>query len=221
MSKTVDPLGKVWFENQSEHALACAKYGDCIFEEVQSGAQELQKAWEINAKPWYVLMDKAVQGSMFGLFSPIMPKDWLIYTLFRPDRFWPKGLSPKEKELLELGKMVSAYYPMHEQGVTPTKRLVPSDESGAVTLLAMQNYADLVKKTIAIPMWRSYSLVSKKYGMRITPMCKSVYGEDCTPEEGIGIFQGDLERGWKMETLSWDSASYQVFPVFVRWASST
>lgn len=214
-----NPLGNAWFESQEEHSLACAKFGDCIFDVVQEGASALEISWKGHAKSWVKLVDKAIQGAFFGFLPPIVPREWFLYVLFRPERLWPKALTVEERILLELAKAASDYHPLHDQSTKPAKDEKYEIGDDGSTLVALQTYAQLVKRNIAIPMWKSYVETSKAYGARIAPLCDSTYGEPCTNLEGENIFKGDLQRGWKLNTLDWSPPTRRVFPVFLSWIS--
>jgi len=214
----VEPLGKEWFEKQDEHSLSCARFGDCIFDEVQKGAAQLEEVWSDLAKPWRILAVKAVKGKLFGFFPQISSPGWLLHVVFHKE-LWPHGLSKDEVELLHLVKAVSAYHPSHatQQSGDPG----PLEKSDAdATLLALRNYAALFRREIALPMWESFQKIAQKAGVGISPLCQTKYGENCSQEDAEDIFTGDLQRGWKLNTLEWSPATYHVFPLFIRWATS-
>jgi hypothetical protein len=218
-------LGKDWFEGQSEHALAVAKYGDIIFDIVQEGAQDLQSKWQADARDWNDLIDRAVQGSLLDrLFRDPLDRDWLSQTLFKPTRQWPSGLTNAEVQILELVRAASALHPLHAQGVKVDKLLNPDDPDyglqEAALVKAMKKYSGLVYKNITIPMWKSYDAAAKNAARKIAPMCEEVYGETCSQDEAVLMFKGDLQRGWKMKTLKMDPSMYQVFPKFLSWISA-
>lgn len=203
-----------WLDNQSEHALACAKYGDCIFDKVQEGALEVQNAWRKLAQPWNSLIDASVKGFLWMGRSD---RKWLSQALFQPARNWPKGLSAEEKDLLELAKAVSDYAPVSMDRLLETKT---TPENAEKTLKALQTYAKLFKKKIALPMWREYRQIAARAGEQIAPLCQSTYGEDCSSQEGLEMFHGDLERGYKLKVLEVDTATYRVLPKFLSWIES-
>jgi len=214
------PLNNQWFNDQEDHALACARYGDCIFDVVQGGAADLEAQWSRLSQSWNKLIDKAVQGRFLGLGAPIVDRRWLSFVLFQPSRLWPSGLSKEETQLLKLAKAVVAYYPMYAQGIergtaTDAERV----ESNEATLAALKKFAALFKRQIGLPMWKAYNSVSDLKAKEIAPLCKATYGEECSYAEARGMFQGDLERGWKLKTLEVAPPTYRVFPYFLSWIS--
>jgi len=203
----------------------CALNGDCIYDVVQDGALEIEKEWEKIAKPWNLLIDKAVKGRFMGLGSPVVDRRWLSYVLFQPTRVWPSRLSDDEKQLLELARAAAMYHSLADQGVeVDTIRgdtTAPDKiESDAATLKAMQKYAALIKQHIALPMYRVYDQVAQEKAKEIMPMCQAVYGESCSEKEAIGIFKGDLQRGWKLSTLMVSPTTERVLRPFLKWISA-
>jgi hypothetical protein len=220
-----NPFGREWGDAQSAHALAVARYGDRIFDEVQKGAKELENAWEKQTRKWNKLIDKAVRGKWLGLGPPIVDRRWLSHVLFQPTRVWPNKLSEEEVQLLELAKAASSYHPLHAQGVVVDTirgdtRAPKRIESDAATLKVLQKYASLFKRDIAMPMWRSYNKVSDEYTDRVKVLCDEKYDEPCTTREAEKIFKGDLQRGWKMKTLDVSPDTYRTFPAFITWIVS-
>ena len=213
------PLDSDWFDSQSDHALACARYGDCIFTVVQEGAADIQDAWARAARPWSRLIDKAVRGKVFGLMPPLTDRKWLMYVLLMqsPSR-WPSGLSKEEVELLKMARVVSQYYPLAVQDV-PGGSVGAQPDTEEATLKALKSYAALFKKDIALSMWKTYVQVAAARAAEIMPLCDTVYKEPCSLREAEQMFKGDLERGWKMDSVGFSPASEKVFPLFIDWVT--
>ena len=196
----------------SDYALACAKYGDCIFDEVQKGALRLEKEWENATRTWPRLIDKAAKKGFLGLGKGA-GATWLNFVLFQPHQRWPAGLSPEHVKILRLTKAFENFHPSgRKDGSFPKED--PSDEE---TLEMMQKLALLVKKGILRSMWRSYESVSESSAAAIMPLCGAQFGEACSKEEAKGIFRGDLLRGWKMGSLDTGQGFSKVYPRFKDW----
>lgn len=204
---------------REDHALACALYGDCIYDVVQEGAQALQSRWESDAKSWDSLLDEAVKSGILG-WGRLVSRDWLSAVMFRP-REWPKGLTEEEKKILRLAAGVSGFNRRYNQGPAPARDPdLGSKEGEAQTLEALKRYTDLFKKRVAIPMYRSYDEVSNTYGRRIQPLCEENYQERCSVQESIDIFKGDLRRGHKVKTLDVKGATYLALSRFWDWIAA-
>tara|TARA_R110000824_G_scaffold36257_2_gene112841 strand:+ start:157 stop:804 length:648 start_codon:yes stop_codon:yes gene_type:complete len=207
-----------------QHAMACAIHGDCLFDEGQKYVKKLEEKWKLLARPWNQLLDKAVKSGFLGFGGPMVDRKWLSFVLFQPERMWPSGLSAQEIKILRLAKAASAYFPLHAQGVAPnmgSASTAPSQvEEEAKTLKSMQQYAKLVKKQVAFPMWKAYQTVSMQAGRGLRGLCESTYGEPCSIQEASAMFQGDMERGLKAKTLSASPATYEVLPMFLGWISA-
>lgn len=209
-----------WFGEQSDHALACAKYGDCIFDEVQNGASELEAAWVKASSDWYRLLLSSTRGFL-GLREISDPR-WLYFVLFRPEKFWPRDLTQEERALLRLAASLSDFHPSGQKvdrgmGITnDPDRAASYDE----TLEAMKRYASLFKTKIALPMYKEYQRIAEEYAPKIQTLCDSVYGEPCSKEEAKNMFKGDLQRGWKMNSLDVTPPMSRVFPLFMDWISA-
>jgi len=199
--------------DHSEHALACAIYGDCIFEEVQEGVKLLEAAWKKDLQKYPQVIVQSTKGR--GWFFPrqVVTSDWLRFMLFQPGRLWPVRLKGKQREMLQLMKAAS--------GLAPRVHSTPNGElySEEQTLQAMEQLADTFQKQVAAPMWQSYERVSRTMGQKLLPLCEDRYGS-CTREEAVGIFQGDLERGLRMNTLEVSPQMLQVLPKFLEWISA-
>ena len=203
-----------------EHAMACAIYGDCIFDVVQEGASDLEAQWKKLAKPWKTLLDKSVRGRFFGFGAPLLDRNWLMYVLFQPTRSWPKGLSLDEVEVLELARTAASYHPLYEQGLGRAETQAQEPGSDEATLKAMKQFASLFRRKVALPMWKAYNNTSDKMGRKIIPLCESNYEEPCSLPEAREMFQGDLERGLKVKSLNVSPTTYQVLPKFLSWISA-
>lgn len=211
-----------WAE-ESDHALACALYGDCVFDTVKEGAAELEKTWEGLARPFGKLLRAAAKTGVFGL-GPELDTKWLKRVLFGPVPGWPSGLSPKEKKVLLLARSTAGWLTNADLGdaVDPMRGFDAEfrRESEEATGDALRKFADLYVKNVANPMWDAYDQISKKYGRRLVPMCEEKYQEKCSEVEGVQMFRGDLARGWKLKTLPFSAVTHHVFADFLEWASS-
>lgn len=194
-------------------------WGDKIFDVTQLGAKKLEASWEKIANPWNTLIDKSVQTGFLGWGAPIVDRRWLSFKLFGLEKFWPKGLTKKERLLLRLAKAVSFYYPLFEQGViTDRKWGLTQDpektEPEEATLAAMKSYAAKFEAKIAGPMWTSFDKISDEMAPLVSEACREVYAEPCDFQEARGMFQGDLDRAWKIETLGVSHITYKVYGLF-------
>lgn len=195
-------------------------WGDAIFEITKIGANRLENSWVNLAKPWDRLFDKAVQTGFMGWGAPIVDRRWLSYTFFGTEKYWPKGLTKKEKSLLRLAKAVSAYHPRDKGGWTVSQGIEGAEPEEA-TLAAMKSYAEKFEAVIASPMWTVFDDIGDGMAPLIMNACGEVYSEPCTTEESRGMFYGDLQRAWKFETLKWSHITYKVFGLFVDYTSAT
>ena len=155
----------------SDYALACAKYGDCIFDEVQKGAVKLEEAWSKATRSWPRLVDKAAKKGFLGLGRGV-GATWLNFILFQPHQRWPAGLSAEHTKILQFTKSLDSLHSSGRREDFPTKN--PSDEE---TLEAMQKLALIIKKEILRPMWRSYESISEDAAKSIAPLCKAQFEE--------------------------------------------
>lgn len=212
-----------YWANESDHALACALYGDCVYDTVKEGALELEKTWEGQARPFGKLLRMAAKTGVFGL-GPELDTKWLKKVLFGPLSAWPSGLTQKEKKALLLARSTAGWLTNAELGdtVDPLRGFDAEfkKESEEATGDALKKFSDLYVKNIANPMWDTYDLVSKKYGRKLVPMCEEKYQEQCSESEGVQMFRGDLARGWKVRTLPFSATSYHVFANFLDWSTS-
>lgn len=213
MSDTYQVLGEKWTQNQDDRVLSCARSGDCIFQEVQKGTSELEASWKKIAPLWNTLIGKAVQGGFLGWGAPLIEPEWLEWVLFQP-ALWPPGLTPEEIQLLRIAKALEEFSPSYGKGRVEKSGEFPVN----LRLAVLRKYAALTKKKIVLPMWGSYLEVTERAGKRIAPLCSTVYGESCDTREAENIFQGDLERGWKLKVLEASPPFYRVFPYFLDWA---
>ena len=189
------------------YAMACAKYGDCIFDEVQKGALRLDKAWDKITHRWSRLMDKAAKRGFLGLGGG--SASWLNFVLFQPPRVWPQGLGAKQVKVLLLLQSLENYHQDIRSERLPD--VYPSEEE---TLKAMQRLAALTKQEILLPMWRAYEAVSDEASKAIAPLCPAQFGEGCSLKEAKEIFKGDLLRGWEVGSLDVGPSFYKVYPRF-------
>ena len=60
-----------------DHALACALYGDCIFDEVLKGATELERKWKGHVRVWDGVFAEAVRTGFLGWGKPLVSPQWL------------------------------------------------------------------------------------------------------------------------------------------------
>lgn len=212
-----------YWASESDHALACALYGDCVFDTVKEGAVELERIWEAQARPFGKLIQAAAKTGIFGL-GPELDTKWLKKVLFGPPNAWPSGLTPKEKLILRLARSTAGWLTNVELGdvVDPLRGYDAGfkKESEDATTEALKKFADLFVKNVANPMWDTYDQVSKKYGRKLLPMCEEKYEEKCSEAEGIQMFRGDLARGWKLKSLPFSSVTSHVFADFMDWSSS-
>ena len=196
-----------------EHTRSCVLWGDCIFDVVQKHTKNLEREWVKLSRPWWTLTSKAIQSGFLGMGDALVGRNWLVEILFDPPRRWPPGLNPEQQKLLKLAIMVSAYFPLYDQGESGTPQ-VP-EESPDLTRQALANYAVLFKKKIFHPMWDAYLEATEEAAKELAPLCKDVYGESCTLQEAKLIFQGDLERALKEKTLDVSPKTYKVMPKFL------
>ena len=207
-----------YWVDESDHALACALYGDCLFDEVKAGAAELEALWEADAKPFGKLLKKASKTGVFGL-GPTLDTKWLSKVLFGTPSGWPSGLSAKEKQVLLLARSPAGWLTSAELGdaVDSMKGFDPTfkKESGEATADALKKFAALFTAEVANKMWDNYDQISKKYGKRMRPICEQKYNEACTDAEGVEMFRGDLSRGWKMRSLPFSAITYHVYADFI------
>ncbi len=192
---------------------------DAIYKITELGSKRLEVAWVDISKSWNKLIAKSVETGFMGWGAPIVDRRWLTYTLFDHERNWPKGLTTKERLLLRLAIAVSFYYPLAAQGVyTDRKWGITQDpentEPEEATLAALKSYAAKFEKSIAEPMWAAFDKVSDDMAPLVSEACKEVYAEPCSFAEARGMFQGDLDRGWKLESLPFSSNSYKVYGLF-------
>jgi len=150
---------------------------------------------------------------LFGLGTPLVDVEWLLEVLFSPPRTWPMGLTEDEIEILKIATAVAQYVSFGARGAQATPG---SDEN---TLLAMKKLAALFRKNIAVPMYREYDKGVQRAGARIAPLCPDLYDESCTVEDAKGIFQGDMQRGWRASTLRVRPETQKVLPLFWDWLS--
>ena len=205
--------------DQGEHAMACARFGDCIFDEVQKGAGELNARWKTDTRKWNVLIDKVVKGGFLGLGSPLMDRNWLSHVIFN-QREWPSGLSKEEKQLLKLASAISGYHPAKQYGYAPGEKKPEAAASNeSLTLEVLRKFVKKFRETIVESMLRSYEQVSDKYAKIIQPLCEQEYSEPCDLAESSGMFQGDMQRAYKIKSLDVDPPTYRVLLPFWDWMS--
>ena len=206
-------------DSKNEHAMACAIYGDCLYDKVQEGAKALETKWAARAKIWDDLIDKAVKTGFLGWGAPLVSREWLSHMLLRvPMVQWPTGLSEEEKQLLFLAQAVTTYAKRYTRGIKSDPLEVGSEDEQR-TLAALKQYASLIKSHIAIPMFKDYEAVSAAYGALLQPLCTEKYDEPCSLVEAVNLFKGDLRRGFKVKTLDVDPSTFRVLPAFLAWIS--
>lgn len=206
-------------ESETEHALACALYGDCIYDVVQEGASDLEKQWKALTKPWKALLEKSVRGRFFGFGAPVVDSKWLLYVLHQPTRMWPKGLGLDEIEVLELARAATGYNSLANQGLGRSDVSPTDPATNEQTLQGLRKFSTLFRRKVALPMWKAYNDISDKKARQIMPMCEATYGESCSLPEAREMFQGDLERGLKVKSLNVGPTTYQVLPKLLSWIS--
>jgi hypothetical protein len=212
-----------WLENQTDHALACVLYGDCVYDVVQEGAQSLETKWKAKTRGWDGLIDKAVKTGFMGWGPPLVDRKWLSHVLFKGVRAWPTELTAEERKLLKLAVSTSAFHRLYDKGVKfDRSRDIPTGEGERDdrTLAALRKYAELFKRQIALPMWKEFDQVADEYGRKIQPLCAERYGEACSKTEAVNIFKGDVYRGMAAKTLDVDPPMYRVLPRFLEWISA-
>lgn len=207
-----------WLAGQSDHAVACAVYGDCIYDEVQDGAKTLEGRWKKSTQKWDGLIDKAVKTGFMGWGSHLVDRKWLSWMLFHENQ-WPSELTQKERNLLRLMVATTGFNRLYSQGVKVDRsKGITTDperaEAHEQTVTAMKKLAELYRREIAIPMWKQYHAVTATYGGKIQPLCDERYGESCSESDAKDIFKGDLRRGWKAKTLDVGPPMYRALPHF-------
>lgn len=204
--------------DQGDHAMACARFGDCILDEVQKGAKELEGRWKSDTRKWNALIDKTVKGGFLGLGTPLMDRNWLAHLIFN-QKEWPSGLSKEEKQLLKLANAISGYHPVKQYGYAPGEKKPVPVESGD-SLEVLRKFIKLFQETIVESMLRSYAKVSDKYAKIIQPLCEQEYSEPCSLDEARNMFNGDMQRTYKVKTLDVDPPTYRVLLPFWDWATT-
>ena len=183
-------------------------WGDAIFEVVQKGAKLIEAEWSKIAAPFDRVLEKSVQ-TFFGWGEPITPPQVLRKFLFGLPKYWPKGLTPKERQLLKLAVAVSHYNPKYDPD--PPQVALPPEEK---VLEALRSFAAEFEEKIAFPMWKAYYRIAESLVPQIQEACGRVYTEPCSREDSLGFFLGDFARAWKVESLKVTSVTYRVFGVF-------
>lgn len=202
----------------ADHAMACVQYGDCIYEVVQQGAKDLETKWEARTRIWNDLIDRAVRTGFMGWGAPLVDRKWLNYVLFQPRSQWPKGLSKREVQMLELAQAAEGMQRQFDTKIDPFRGLRENPDQAEAedrTLAALKKYAALFDKRVFTPMWKDYNGVSDDYGRKIKPLCEQRYHEPCSLQESINIFKGDIQRGLKAKTLDVKVATYHAFRKFL------
>lgn len=194
--------------------LAIALYGDSIFDVVQEGASDLEKAWIPLAKNWQRVLRRSQQTGIFGMGPPIADGQWLIYVMFQPAREWPSGLTPSQSKALLCLRSFAGYSPLRDS----SESTIPA--SDAVTLKGLQRFVQLGEKQILFPMYAVFNKIQKERGTQIAALCPSLYSEACTQEEGENMFAGDLKRGVTVGTLEVSQGTYRVLPHFFAWVAT-
>jgi hypothetical protein len=197
-------------------------WGDEIFEVVKLGAQRLEASWEGAAHNWERLIPKAVKRGFLGWGEPIVRPEWLRHMLFVQEKYWPKGLSPKEKLILRLAVEISRYFPGKDMSFSeildaranPKAGIIPSG-TPEQNLQALKSFALLYEKEVLNVMWDAYSAESKHAAPKIMKACEKVYGEACELQEAREIFYGDMDRAWKIKTLKFSYVTYKVYGLMV------
>lgn len=211
-----ETLNAEWAKNQN---FSDVFWGDAIFDITKIGAQKIETSWESLTKPWSKIIDKSVQTGFMGWGAPIVDRRWLSFVLFGVEKNWPKGLTKKEKALLRLAKAISRYNTTEQKGWTVAEGL-ENIESEEATLAAMKSFAAKFEAGIASPMWTSFDEISDEMAPLIMRACGEVYSEPCTLSESRGMFQGDLDRAWKFETLKWSHITYKVYGLFIDYTTA-
>ena len=198
-------------------------WGDAIFEASLVGAKKLEEAWKDLASSWPKVLGKAVQTGFFGWGKPLVSLPWLHFKFFGHKKHWPQGLTPKELQILELSRRATHYHPTFAENLkrnTPD----PTPEPESATLEAFQSLASKFEDHLTFPMWKAYDRISDDMAPLVREACKKVYKEPCSLKESRGMFQGDLSRAWKAETLKVSTVTYKVYGEFIdyiRLVSST
>ncbi len=214
-------LDREWAKTQNFSAVV---WGDAVYEIVQLGAKRLEDSWKIATEPWERILHKSVETGFLGFGQNLVNPKALEQALFSREKHWPVGLTEKEKIILRLAKEVSAYHPSPDYTLSeilglrsdPKAQRV-SPESPELILKALKNFAGTFNLKVAHRMWKSYSDTSKHVAPKIMRACEQVYGESCGLEESRGMFYGDMDRGWKAETLKISNVTYRVYGVFLEY----
>lgn len=208
-------MGTPAFTPGEAHAMACARYGDCLFDAGQEYVQKLEDRWKDLSRPWRGLLARSLGG--FLGFGQEIDTETLHALLFRSERHWPEGLTKSEKQVLRLARAVSAYHPGPD-GLHPPRPVQMVGED--VALRALRRYAKLFEKTIALPMWTAYEDVRAQAGDGLQGLCEQAYAEPCSAAEAASMWAGDLERGLTFSTIEASPATYTVLPRFLQWVSA-
>lgn len=167
---------------------------DEIAEIVFKIADQMASKWGTHAE----LADQIVQGKKRGWLSLFDSEDPLITSGIIQDFLYGQesmGLSRKDWKYLDLLKSVRALGDYENE---PRKRIEfdKDDVKRALKKLVEQTKKELFPK-LRIELVAS----AKKAEPKIETLCRSVYGEDCGPGEGMQIFLGDLEKAYQMGIL--------------------
>jgi hypothetical protein len=201
-----------------EHAMACVQYGDCIYDVVQEGAKSLETKWTSRTRIWEDLIDKAVRTGFMGWGAPLVDRKWLKHVLFLPRSQWPRGLTKREVQMLDLASAAAMMQRQFDTQIDPFRGLRENPDQAEAedrTLAALKKYAALFDRQVFDKMWADYDQVSEDYGRKILPLCEQRYQEPCTLQDAINIFKGDLRRGMKAKTIDLKVRTYQALREFL------
>ena len=211
-----------WLQTQSRDLLDAAIMGDPVFKIAEKASLQLEQKWKPLARSWSPLIDKSVKSGLFGWGGDIVDRRWLAKKLFGLPKFWPKGLTEKEKAILKVMRAMVPYHPAHEQGIFVDSRSGITQEperieSEEATLKAMRAYAKNYEKKVLLPMWDALDEVLENFASAAEEACNQVYKTPCDFKSAKRMLYGDLLRGWRLETLPFTTTSYRTFGAFLEY----
>ena len=165
--------------------------GDCIFQEVNSGAVGIEDVFEKYGPKIYPLVDRA------GVAAGVAPS-FLHFVLYQPSGLWPPSLSKSDVKTLRFLSQIGLLYrlPKHSRGLRK-RDIAENDE----LVVAMKLLAKQGGQAIVRPVAKDVQAIAQESISRIKELCEKVYGEKCSFSEAKKIFFGDLRRGLKHRRL--------------------
>ncbi len=172
--------------------------GDCIFQEVNSGAVGIEDVFEKYGPKIYALVERAAVG------AGVAPS-FLHFVLYQPTGLWPPSLSKSDVKTLRFLSQIGLLYrlPKALQNSRSLRKrdIAENDELvAAMKLLAKQGDQAIVR-----PVAKDVQSIAQKSIASIQELCAKVYGEKCSFSEAKKIFFGDLRRGLKHRRLDLDA----------------